>query len=258
MVNRVFDRIPEFDEQSRNYPVRALLAAAQPVTRFWDIDVWLDQGSEGACVGFAWGHDIAAEPAVGPVDNGYARFIYHEARFIDEWVGEDYEGTSVLAGAKVMTKLGWISEYRWAFSTDDVLATLGSLGPVILGVNWYSDMFDTDANGYVHVSGQLLGGHAILITGVDFENSRVQLHNSWGQSWGQNGKAWLSFSDLDRLLHEQGEGCIPLVRNQVVIDPIDPIEPVDPIEPEPEPEPAGDNWFTRFINWLWSLLTGKP
>jgi hypothetical protein len=63
----------------------------------------LDQGKEGACVGFAWSHELAAYPVRVEVDDEFARSkIYAEAQKIDEWPGEAYHGTSVLAGAKVV------------------------------------------------------------------------------------------------------------------------------------------------------------
>ena len=51
------DRIAEFDEASRNFGVRTIIptAATEPVTKMWDIPAGepvLNQGAEGACVGF--------------------------------------------------------------------------------------------------------------------------------------------------------------------------------------------------------------
>lgn len=256
-------RLPEFDERSRAYPIRTLLGDAPTLqTKIWDLEKWLDQGTEGACVGFSLAHEIAAEPEVGNVGNAYARMIYHEARKVDQWPGEDYEGTSVLAGVKVVRNLGWIEQYRWAFSVQDVLETLSNLGPVVLGTNWYSGMFDTNQDGYVTPTGDLVGGHAILILGYDHERQAVLLHNSWGQGWGVNGRAWLSVDDLLYLMGQQGEVCVPLVRVDLdpepgKVDPdvidvdVDVKEPeVDsgdvPVDPVPEPQGCLYALFTMF------------
>lgn len=67
-------------------------------------------------------------------------------------------------------------------------------------------------DGKVRVGGYLLGGHAIVAHGVSVTRRTVRLHNSWGPYWGINGEADISWDDLDRLLHEQGEACIPLWR----------------------------------------------
>jgi len=225
-------RRPEFDPRSRAYPARELLADAPTRTRTWDLDVVLDQGSEGACVGFAWTHEILAQPVV-PASllledwNAYARGVYREAQTRDEWPGEDYEGTSVLAGAKVLAGRGWLAEYRWAFGTADVLDVLSQLGPVVLGVNWYDGMFTPDEDGLVHPEGRVAGGHALLCRGLDDDDDTVLLHNSWGPEWGFGGEAWLRVEDLDRLLHEAGEACVP-VRRTLPEDP-----DVDPVPDKP-------------------------
>lgn len=232
-----FGRRPEFDERSRNYPIRTLLGPKRiPHPQIWGCGVYLDQGNIGACVGFSWGHELIAEPEIVPdVHEDYAFMLYHDAQRLDEWEGEDYEGTSVLAGAKAVVQAGWIQEYRWAFSLDDVLETLTYLGPVILGLNWYEGMLDTNPDGYIFPTGDIVGGHAILARGVQPQTHTVLLHNSWGKGWGQGGTCLIDWTDLDRLLHEQGEACVPVVRTQVITDD----EPIIPPEPEPEPSRPG-------------------
>lgn len=49
--------------------------------------------------------------------------------------------------------------------------------PVMAGINWYSDMFDPDKDGVVHVGGELAGGHEILLIGIDFANKRIRMRN---------------------------------------------------------------------------------
>ena len=63
---RVFDRLVQFDERSRAFPIRALIDAdAKPRSYTWQCPVWLDQGTEGACVGFGVSHEAAARPEIG-------------------------------------------------------------------------------------------------------------------------------------------------------------------------------------------------
>ena len=227
------DRRPEFDPRSRGFPIRSLLTITQqevpPRSYTWSLpapmppmpaDTYpLDQGSEGACVGFSWSHELAFRPRPIPgVTDLVAQGIYHEAQRVDEWPGEDYDGTSVLAGAKVVAARGLMSEYRWAFGLDDVVRTVAYKGPVVLGINWYTGMMRPDGDGRIRPTGELEGGHAILlprITGERYtvvaERRRAYLYNSWGRfngwPWG-----WLSWDDLARLLAEQGEACIPVTR----------------------------------------------
>jgi hypothetical protein len=212
-------RIPEFDKRSLEYPIRALVLAEQaskPRSYTWRVNKWLDQGMEGACVGFSWTHELAARPmVVSDVDNLYARGIYKEAQKVDEWPGEDYEGTSVLAGAKVVQKLGHMEEYRWAFGLNDLILAVGYKGPAVLGINWYEPMFSPDEKGFIHVDGGLAGGHAILCYRVNVKQKFFGLWNSWGDSWGLNGACLVSFDDMERLLSEDGEACIPVHRLKV-------------------------------------------
>lgn len=211
-VERTLDRRAFFDERSRAFGVVATIEPTKPRSMSWSVNTWLDQGSEGACVGFAVAHDLSARPAIHPATDWLAQLIYREAKKVDAWAGEAYEGTSVLAGVKVAQRLGHFAEYRWAFGLNDLILALGYKGPAVLGVNWYEGMFDTDADGYVRPTGDIAGGHAILARRVNIPGRFVELHNSWGKGWGVNGRARISFDDLDRLLHEDGEACIPVAR----------------------------------------------
>jgi hypothetical protein len=210
------DRVPQFDVRSREFPIRPMVEDKPLRSYTWRCEARLDQGQEGACVGFAWSHDLAARPAVVPVTEEFAREkIYREAQRIDEWAGESYEGTSVLAGAKIVKALGFIKEYRWAFGLQDVLLTLGYAGPVVVGVPWFEKMMETDEQGFIRAEGQLMGHHAILIKQVSFMRNAVKPHNSWGAGWGVGGDCWLSISDLDKLLKQEGEACVPLGRRRI-------------------------------------------
>jgi hypothetical protein len=211
----ILDRLPEFDERSRLHNVRSLLPSPDPRSYTWRCTANLDQGNEGACVGFGWAHEGIARPKViAGVNNATAFNIYHDAQKIDEWPGEDYQGTSVLAGAKVCQRYGWYTEYRWAFTTMDALAAISRHGPAVIGINWYEGMWDTDERGFIRPTGRLVGGHAPCVRGVNVKDQTVLIHNSWGASWGGTkwgpGTALLTWDDFDRLLHEDGECCIPV------------------------------------------------
>lgn len=232
---RVLDWVPRFDERSRQYSAVRELTTPLLRSRRWACDTVLDQGREGACVGFGWSAELAAKPKVYPTTNEFALNVYRRAKQIDEWEGEDYDGTSVLAGAKAIMEITnaegvpLIGGYDWAFGVHDVLRVVSHRGPVVLGINWYENMYDPDENNYIHVGGPVVGGHCILLVGqtlaplnpdlsltidnVDVAKSRVRLHNSWGAYWGNNGEGFLSLSDLYVLLEEnQGEACLPRLR----------------------------------------------
>jgi len=214
-------RVEQFDEKSKNYPIRSLVTGVAPRSYTWSCSQWLDQGNEGACVGFSMAHELIARPAVVPnITPKFAREeVYWEAQKIDPWPGGAYpgaapfyEGTSVLAGIKMLQKLGFVTEYRWAFSIQDLVLAVGYCGPAVLGIPWYEGMFDPYPCGHLHVGGSIAGGHAILCKAVSLKDRTFTLHNSWGKAWGFQGDAKISWDELDRLLHEGGEAVIPVGR----------------------------------------------
>lgn len=220
--SRKLDRAVRFDERSRQFSIRAALPAdVQPRSYTWACNLWLDQGSEGACTGFSLCHEAAAKPVeVKGITNQVAQEVYNRARQLDEWPGEDYEGSSVLGAIKAGKERGWYSEYRWAFGEEDLMLAIGHHGPAVLGINWYEGMFDPDSKGQLHVAGKLAGGHAILCNGFSVKTGLYRLHNSWGKGWGLCGEAFISRDDMRRLLKEQGEACIPVKRSLGKLTPL--------------------------------------
>lgn len=213
-VDRVFDRRVHFDEESRKFPIRSILARGAALRSYsWRCNINLDQGTEGACVGFGVSHEAAARPVeVKHITNTSAIALYHRAKELDDFPGEDYEGSSVLGGVKAGVEKGWYPEYRWAFGLDDTLLALALKGPVIFGLNWYDGMFEPDKNGFIHASGSLAGGHCAMGNRISLSKQAVGIHNSWGKAWGNNGECWISFKDLKKLLKQDGECCIPVKR----------------------------------------------
>lgn len=220
MADYGLGRVPQFDEKSRAFPIRSLVAAKTPRSFTWTCATVLDQGAQGSCVGHAWAHELIAKPVVVPgIDHAKAVEFYYAAQGLDDSPGGAYpgaspfyEGTSVLAGAKAVQNAGYITEYRWAFGLDDLILALGHAGPAVLGIDWYNDMFDPDRDGVLHVSGGFAGGHAILANGVSLKRQLVRLHNSWSAAWGRQGEAYIGFADLAKLLAASGEACIPTGR----------------------------------------------
>lgn len=200
-------RVPQFDERSRQYPIRQLLPTDIPLRSYtWSLTTYLDQGTQPTCVGHAWAHELIARPKIHPeVNHDRAMDIYYAAQKLDEWPGENYDGTSVLGGAKAVKDFGYAGEYRWGFSLHDALLAIGYHGPGVAGINWYDGMFYPDSNGFIKPTGPLAGGHAIIVRGISIPKQYVLLSNSWGRNWGLNGDCKLSFADFERLLKEDGE-----------------------------------------------------
>jgi hypothetical protein len=212
-------RQKQFDERSRQYPVMATVDKSFPRSYTWRCDVVLDQGREGACVGFALAHELAARPKVFTgITNSEGLRIYHAAQKIDPWPGgaypgasPRYDGTSVLAGVKILAREGKIAEYRWAFGVDDLAVAVSRKGPAVLGVPWYSGMYEP-RDGKLVIEGSVVGGHAILCHSFNAKRREFKVHNSWGPDWGKEGEAVVSWETMSRLLAEDGEAVIPMVR----------------------------------------------
>lgn len=214
MTTRTFDRAVKFDERSRAYPIRsAIRPGAKPRSYTWRCMVNLDQGEDGACVGFSVAQEAAARPkVVMGITDAVAVDVYNRARQIDEWPGESYSGSSVLAGMKAGVERKWYRQYRWAFGETDLALAIGHVGPAVLGVNWHADMFEPDDDGFLRPSGGISGGHAILCNGYNHKRRVYRVHNSWGADWGIQGEALIHASDMAKLLKDDGEACVPLVR----------------------------------------------
>jgi hypothetical protein len=213
-------RLVQFDNRSLGYPIRPLLPELAPRSYSWRCDERLDQGNIGSCVGMGFSYDLAARPVEVPgVTEATALQIYHLAQTLDPWSGEAYEGTSVLAGAKATKQLfpRAFDSYRWAFGLNDVILTLGYRSPVILGIPWLSNMFNPDSNGIIKATGSQAGGHCILADAVDVTTRYVRMLNSWGRGWGKNGRCWISFDDLDKLLHMEGEALVTVRKHMIEV-----------------------------------------
>jgi hypothetical protein len=214
LLGRVY--IP--DERDKKYLIENKLYLSTPTfkSKYWDAEEWWgNQGNTPQCVGYSWAHWIEDGPikhgGIAPIVN--PTLIYREAQKLDEWYGENYDGTSVRGGAKYLKNTGKISSYLWTYDLNVLINTLLTRGPVVVGTNWYYGMFFPNRNGLIKVSGRIAGGHAYVLNGVDTKTKLFRIKNSWGRSWGKNGFAFISFSDMQRLIKENGEICLAIENN---------------------------------------------
>lgn len=204
----------EQDPRSLDYPVSALLTPMSlqvPKSQVWDCPLQLDQKQTSACVGNGWTHLLACNPLPLPgLREDDAQKIYHLAQTLDNFPGTNYNGTSNLGGAKATKELypNHLLAYRWIFKLEEMIATLGYIGPVVAAVNWYSSFYTPDKNGVVKLGGSRVGGHCFLVIGVDVSKRLFLCKNSWGKRWGKNGNFYISYSDMRQLIAEQGEFAV--------------------------------------------------
>jgi C1A family cysteine protease len=194
--------------------------AALPDYKNWGDSTWRgDQGAFPHCVAYSATHRIENSPTTYPESGPVVdpTDVYARAQLIDEYAGENYDGTSVRAGAKVMLEKGFISEYQRITTLQELIdflrrpASAGG-GPVLIGIDWYSSMFspvyEQDALGdyrwMLVPSGSAAGGHAVLVNGVNVPRMTFRILNSWGRDWGVDGRASMRFSDMEDLLFSQG------------------------------------------------------
>ena len=214
----------------------------------------LDQGQLGSCTGNASTKAIGTgilwtEPVqhvLSETDEGldekYAVAVYSAATRLDNYSGTyppTDTGSDGLSVAKVLQSAGLISGYQWATSLEALLTALARQ-PVIVGTEWTGDMFSPSSDGQLHITGSVEGGHEYCLDELDVDNKRVWIHNSWGETWGLNGRAWLTWDDMEELLHRQGD-C-------TVFTPA--TEPAPQPGPAPEPVDEQAAFIAQAQQWL--------
>lgn len=143
---------------------------------WWD---FYNQNPYPECVGFS---ESRAKSLVDRTRYD-ARWLYAEAQKIDEWPGENYDGTSVRAGLEILRTRGHrrriggvtgperlgdgIAAYRWLTSADEI--------------------------------------HSVIKMPLADQLNAVPLLQTWGRTYPHI--VWLPDSVLDRLLNEDGEAA---------------------------------------------------
>lgn len=226
------DWISKHDTRSLDYTVGARMALTpeEIVPKHWTAGPTLNQAREGARVGFGWTQELMTSPRPFHPDvdvaNYYAREYYHECLLNDEFPGEADDGTSVLAGAQTAVRRDMCDEYWWCTSVEEMRDAVISLGPVVIGIPWYSYMYTPRISGLLTVGGDIVGGHCLLVDEYHPDkrlyhedwNARFEVfgvHNSWDTDWGVNGRGYIRVEDMRDLVHTWGEMCVPVGRHKV-------------------------------------------
>ena len=229
MADRSLGRIEVIDERDKNFPVSAVLASVVEEglpdfpRRFWWADGWWgNQGPYPHCVAYSWMHFLEDGPVIqDTLQEGRRMPMYTPRDFYDlcqvndQWPGENYDGTSVRAGAGILKKLGIIKAYRWAQTIEEVIQTVKYIGPMVVGTRWNNSMSDPNSSGLMRISGSPAGGHAYILNGVDEDLGLIRMKNSWGRDWGKDGYGYLKFDDFASLLANGGEACIAFENKMV-------------------------------------------
>ena len=206
-IKRAFGRLEIPDKRDKKFLLSAPRSASGlPRSKTWYNRGWHgDQGRESSCVGYGWSHWLHSSPIrqfLNPVG------IYRLSQFLDSWDGENYKGTSVRAGAKVLSLLGAITEYQWTWDAKVIAHHILSKGPVVIGVKWYEGMNKPNRAGLMSVDGNMMGGHCVCLIGYNSTKEMFKVKNSYGARWGNKGFGLLTLSDLNNLLLDGGEACV--------------------------------------------------
>ena len=184
----------------------------------------LDQGTEGACTGFALTDVVnyllhnRSEPAPGESFVS-TRMLYEMARRYDEWEGENYDGSSIRGAMKGWHRHGVCGESLWPTneSADAALldarsrplgayyrvrhlhlnhmhAALDEVGILYASASVHSGWYEVaPATGRIPFRPDKTGGHAFAIVGYDELGFWIQ--NSWGEDWAAKGFCHISYDD---------------------------------------------------------------
>jgi hypothetical protein len=196
----------------------------------------LDQGPVGSCVPNA-GTGLLACDALGytgqssllipktdskkqfkagsrwALDETFAQNGYRLVTRLDPYSGQwepDDTGSDGLSLAKALVMLGLSDIYTHAFSYQAAVSA-AQKGGVLFGTVWYNSMFDPQPDGRVIVdpSSGVAGGHEYLCREFDADADHVWIDNSWGESWGLDGRGYLTGADMTVLLKAQGDVTVP-------------------------------------------------
>lgn len=241
----------EHDPQSKRFAYKAPATLVLVSVRHHRFIPTLNQGSLGSCTGNAALGAVGSHPhyplldtVVSDWSQEQAVSIYSEATVIDEFSGAyppTDTGSSGLAVAKILHGRGWISGYRHTFNLEDMKAALQET-PVLLGINWYNNFFYPESDGTITVSDSdyVAGGHEVVVDEIDMERSRFGFTNSWGTAWGDNGRGYISFALMQRLLNERGDVVVPVAITEPAPEPDPDVEVEEPDFPvAPTPTPSG-------------------
>lgn len=243
----------EHDPRSRAYAFKAPARLELHSVRHERFIPVLDQGNLGSCtgnsgVGAAGTHPFypTLKDKVSDWSEAAAVQLYSEATVIDPWEGSyppDDTGSSGLAVAKVLKDRGWISGYQHTFSFDDLCAALQN-GPVLLGINWYNNFFYPNRDGVISVLSRdyVAGGHEVCVDEIDMERQRFGVTNSWGTGWGLEGRFYIPFDLMKRLLSEDGDVVVPV-----------PLTQPAPV-PTPSPDPVVEEVVDEDDKVLWEAV----
>jgi len=232
-MDRHFGLIPSpFDARDRKLPFHGYQALTD---RKWEFPAKsLDQLVTYHCVGFMMAGYGINLPTYTPYTNEDGHEFYYQCKILEgDPTGE--RGCYMRSGATVLRNLKLIDAYAFAPDVPSLLWWLANKSPLMVGTMWTSRMDTPDEAGIMTIGGTQLGHHAYIVN--ELIGDYIGIQNSWGDDWGDNGKAYMLITDFIELFKNYGEAITTLELEPVIeLEP----EPEPELEPELEPEPEPD------------------
>lgn len=181
----------------------------------------LDQAQIGSCTGNAGVATIYRAPYLAgtgtvwyypPTEEG-AIHLYSDTTHIDPFPGAyppQDTGSDGLSIAKILQQHQIISGYLWAFTITSALVELQAR-PLMTGIPFLNSMFDTDPSGHMKImkGSGWAGGHELCVDEyrppVGATPAMVGGPNSWGTTWGDQGRWLLTVEEWEWLLSLDGD-----------------------------------------------------
>ena len=188
-----------------------VMAAVNVRSQVWQIDHVLNQEKTNHCVGFSMAQFCVCLPMNTPYTEKDAHEIYYKAVEIEGDPSSEI-GTTIRNGAKSLRARGRIQHYALFNAQSDMNSIINwvlTTGPIVVGTNWYDSMNNPNADGLVtSISGDIVGGHAYLLNGVDRDLGVFYFTNSWGEDWGLKGKFSMFIKDFEKVFREDGDAMV--------------------------------------------------
>ena len=182
----------------------------------------------GTCLAFAVtaSHELSRSPDIGPLEDLSEEMLYWGAKQVE---GNRRAGAQVVSMNAALTGWGQPPEALWpydpfiddtqptyqpsaaclqagntrkaklqkiAVSVESFRSQLGSGHPIVTGIPLWT-AFLRPINGQLANprSAELIGDrHAVVTVGYDDTQRRMLVRNSWGETWGDRGHAWLPYA----------------------------------------------------------------